>query len=336
MASLIKLLPAAMIALGLALTIMTGGFGDAGRDGRSLAIVVIGGLAGGSVLIAMIGRLLSREWLDLIEDELLPAGGMVLLACVLCLAGELPGDPFSLSPTDNRALWFTPTALWSRFALFAALVAGLCIAMTTLRGYRRKVAALGLPLLASAFALVAVDFSMLVAPIWWSALVPIGWIANQLTGALSLAFCYHLAQRERGEPEEFASMAAALLSLAGLDLWIGIVQYLIAWYGNLPEAALYYEARSISSPWAMEVAAFCQTLAALVLLVTRARLAMLAAAALLLVAYGAQAIWRAGGLDPTAAMAFGGLLVVWLGGLGLVASRYDRYRKQRKAFESNG
>lgn len=320
----------AWLALGgaLAATLVVGLAAAPAPEAWRLALTLAGGLAAGSLILATTGRLMSRRWLSLIEDELIPAGGSLAVVALLAVpllvhldidAGALFGPEGITGP---RAAWFSDPALVARLLVFLAV--GLGAAWAMLRSERPRVAAVALPVLAATTALAAIDWAMLRAPIWWTALVPLGFVVNQMTGALALAFLYHLVQRERGREAEFASLAAALMSLGLLDLWIGYVQFLIAWYGNLPAGAAWYFARMDAAPVALPIAVALQCAGVLLLLLLRrTRRAMLASAALLLGAYLFYQIWMDGGFRPGWLAVIVPLLALWLGWVAALARLYD-------------
>ncbi|WP_188055228.1 hypothetical protein [Sphingosinithalassobacter sp. CS137] len=301
-------------------------------SGWRQAVTVIAGLGGGSVLLAMIGRLLGREWLEVLEDELLPGGALLLLAAVLALpflsvAAPDPGTLFgSEGLTPQRAWWFAPGAMALRLVLFVAAGAALAAAMTWWTRARRKISALGLPAFGALFALAAIDWIVMRAPLWWTALQPIGFVVNQLTGALALAFVFNIVQREKTDHAALASVAAALLTLALLGLWIGFVQYLVAWYGNLPAAAAWYQVRGGALPWLLPAAIGLQITGVLVLLARRSKRTMLGASVALLGAYLLHGLWIAGPMLPDGPAdwaVFAGLLVLAACWLALLARWYD-------------
>lgn len=265
-------------------------------------LVVLASIAAGSALAALIGRLLSRSWLSVVEDELLPAG--LTLAVLLLLAVPLlPADGAPVAApfegwSDRQAIWFDDIAIAIRLVALAIATLMLSFAMLPGAAHRSRVAMFGTPVLTALLTLAVLDWVVLRPPVWWTALLPIAYVVNQLTASVSIAFIFHLAQRERAPDAAFASLATALFSLALLDLWIGYSQYLIAWYGNLPEAVLFYQSRFATAPWLLEAAGLAQAAGALILLFRRTRRSMLIAAAVLLSAYLAQATWLAGDQAP--------------------------------------
>lgn len=310
-------------------------FVDADTGAWRFGLTLIAGIAGGSVLAALLGLFLSRAWLEVVEDELLPAGVTLVLVAGLALGSALAGNgelqilPTGGAETSQREAWFATGPVLLRLLLFIAVGAGLALALILRQTGRRPLALAGAPVLTTLFALVAIDWMVMRPPIWWTALLPIGITVNHLTAALALAFLFNLAQRERADDKAFASLATALFSLALVDLWIGYAQYLIAWYGNLPEAAAFYQARTAAAPRLLEVAAGLHAAGALLLLLRRTRAVMLVSAILLLAAFLGHATWLAGDQAPAgpgAALLVAILMALWLAWLWTLSRWVDARR----------
>lgn len=315
----------------LLMAAVTAGILDA--RGWRMAVTTMSSLALASVVLAMIGRLLRREWLDLVEDELLPAGATLPLCLTLMLpllvsadaVGPLPSD---LADTSRRAVWFAEWLVVARLVLGFAIGFGFTCVMAQ-RGRRGRVAAVGLPIIATVLILLLIDWDLARDPRWWTPAVPLVAMVGHLAAALALTFVYHLAQREKAADEELVSMAAALLSLALLALWSNTVQYLIAWFGNLPGGAGWYLSRFAALPHVLLAAGTVATVAALMLLWSRRRMVMLASASLMLVAYALHTIWWFAVDSVATLLAFALGIVLWSGWLALLARRHDRRRAKR-------
>lgn len=311
----------AVVAAGLA------GLVDA--DGWRMGVTAITGLALASLMLAMIGSLLRREWLDLVEDELLPAGATLPVCLVLAL--PLVGQTEMASAlvtrgieeTARREAWFADWFVLLRLAGSFALALGFVAAMIRLRPLRREVAMIGLPVVATAFAVLLIDWDLVRAPRWWTPIVPFIAITGHLAGALAITFIYHLAQREKGDRIEFRSLAATLLSLALLSIWASVVQYLIAWYGNLPDAAGWYLARFEGAPGLLPLSALVAGAAVFLLLWSRRQKVMLIAAILMLAAYLMHTVWWFAGANLPDLASFAAVFAVWAAWLWLLGAWYD-------------
>ena len=292
-------------------------------------------LAVGSLMLVTIGHLLANEWLDAVRDELEPASWTigVLLILGLPLLGMALPDAGTVIPaaelTQQRLAWFAPGQLLFRLA--AALAIWIAVAgFVAAYGESRLVSAIGLGLAAAASTIAVADWILLSRPFWWSGLFPFAFIVTQLGAGLALAFVANLIQRERSEEEDFRSLASGLLTLALLTLWVWFAQFLIAWFGNLPDAALWHLTRTEDEGGLLIAGAGSAYAAAALLLIlfTRHRMVMLAASALMLGGYVAGMIWllRPAGLGGASTLdfaVFGGLALLWLGWLALGQLFYD-------------
>jgi hypothetical protein len=331
--------PVAVVLLGLA-TLLTVAGGLLLADpvllsAWRLAITMIGGLAIGGLALLAIGQLLSNAWTDAIRDELLPMAAtlpiVVLLAVPLALLAPEPAHVlFGGDLTGARAAWFTPEARQLRLGLCVAALTG-AVALLARRHRRDSVAsAIGLAVTALAAVVLAVDWIMVVKPIWWSRLLPFCVTVGQLGAALALAFLLNLAQRETVTDPRNRSLSSALLAVALLGLWVWYAQYLVAWSGNLPAEAAWYLARMEAAGPLLVAAAAAQVGAVPALLFFRRNRAVTLAASLLMVAaYLLHSAWllRPSGTAPLAlidVLVLAWLGTLWLGWLVLALRLYDR------------
>lgn len=294
------------------------------------AIVLLAGLALGSLALFMVGRILGNDWHEAIDDELIPAAWTILLVALLALPLIALPTPDAVAIIGEaamaplRSLWFDPAAIQARIVSAFLLWIALC-AVTLRRGAPRWVSAVGLALLAASFSSASIDWVLLAEPFWWSSLFPFAFAIAQMTAALAIAFVVHLAQGEKAPEHRLRSLASALLALALLELWLWFVQYLIAWMANLPAEAAWYAARREGS--ALLVAAAMLQIAGIVILIgfDRTRVAMLCASVALLAAHLFHGLWL---LRPSAAgwPVIPILVLLWSGWLVAGVRHYDRRR----------
>ena len=323
-------LPALLLAGVTLLAMAALAFGLLDPRGWRMGVTTVAGLSLASTLLAMIGRLMRREWLDLIEDELLPAGALLPL-CLLLTAPLLlfPGDalgalPTGLGDTARRELWFSGWFVTVRLVAGVLVATGFTLALAR-RGKRARTATIGLPVIATIFMALLIDWDLAWDGRWWTPAIPLVAMVDHLAAAMALTFVYHLTQREAGESEEFASLAAALLSLALLAIWSNVVQYLIAWFGNLPGGSGWYLSRFAALPWALPASGLLATGAVLLLLWSRGRKVMLAAAMLMLAAYALHSAWWFMAASLATLAPFALVVALWAGWLALLARAHDRW-----------
>ena len=308
-----------------------------------LAAVVIAGLCLGSFALLLLGRLMGRHWIAPLDDELEPASRTFPLAALLWLPILLlPGLFYGWADTaglelPSRALetWFDPGFHRARLLAYLLIWAGLLIVVLR-RSEERPWSIAGLSLLLPTAGLAGIDWVLPLEPFWWTTLFGFAFAMSQLAPALALAFLANAVQREHVSRLHDRSLVSALMVLALAAIWIWFVHYLVAWMGNLPEAAGWYEARLSEGRWLPLALAAAMTAAAVLLLLQRHRgdWAVLGAASLLALQHPLHMGWL---LRPQGTPALGLLdllLLVLLGGAWIAAwwllmRRHDRLIQAR-------
>ena len=240
------------------------------------AVMIVAGLAVGSLGLLMLGRLLGRDWVTPMDDELEPAGLTMPLVAVLALPLAVEAfyrwDIAALLAESRPRLsdWFERDLILLRsfgyFLLWSAL-AWLVAARPRAQGWN----AAGLALLVPTVGLAGMDWILAREPFWWTSLFGFAFAVSQLPAALSLAFLANTLQREHVSHTHDRSLTSALLTLALLTLWLWFTQYLVAFMGNLPAEAAWYEARLTEGRWIALAVAATMLFGAIILLVQRHR-----------------------------------------------------------------
>lgn len=304
-------------------------------DAWLLAVVVLAGIAAGSLGLICIGHLLGRRWMTPVDDELRPAAFTLPLVLLLALPLGLQADVLisSWAVTDRLEGWFDPAFVAGRTVLF--LLAWIAFAFGPGRAGPGTVgSALGIVLLLPTLAVAGIDWVLPRGPFWWSSLFGVAFAVSQLSPALALAFLANRIQREPVEMEEDRSLVSALmtLTLAAAGLWF--VQFLTAYMGDLPEEAAWYNARLVGGRW-IPLALAAAALGAAVLLLMqrhRGRWVVIAAATLILIQHFLHTAWllrpvptpALGLLDAVVLLLLGG---IWAAVLWTAMERQDRLRE---------
>lgn len=285
------------------------------------AIVVVTGFAIGALGLLMLGRLLGRDWVTPMDDELEPTALTLPLAAVLAIPLAFSGFhdwgiAGPLAETHPRlGAWFDRDLILLR-SLFYFLLWTAIACMVATRGKARGWNVAGLALLAPTAGLAGIDWVLAREPFWWTPLFAFAFAVSQLLASLALAFLANAAQREHVDRAHDRSLTSALLTLALLTLWLWFTQFLAAFMGNLPAEAAWYEARFVDGRWIPLALAAAMLGAAVLLLVQghRGRWTVLAASGLILVQHILHTGWL---LRPAGIPALGLLdllMLILLGG----------------------
>jgi hypothetical protein len=282
------------------------------------AVVIVAGLAVGSLGLLMFGRLLGRDWVTPMDDELEPASLTIPLVAVLAVPLALEGFyQWNIAAALAETLpwlsdWFERDLILLRslgYFLLWTVIAWLVAARQEAQGWN----AAGLVLLAPTVGLAGMDWVLAREPFWWTSLFGFAFAVSQLPAALALAFLANVVQREHVARADDRSLTSALLTLALLTLWLWFTQYLAAFLGNLPAEAAWYEARLVDGRWIALALAAAMLGGAIILLVQRhrGRWVVLSASALMVAQHLLHMGWL---LRPagTPALGFLDLLVLVL------------------------
>lgn len=246
---------------------------DRFADAWIFACVLLGGLAGGSLALLMIGRLLGSAWLDPVRSELEAASMTLPLVGLLCLpVFVMSGDayPWLLAgPMDGvpalRAAYLSPDAVIARGVTILSLWT--LLAFIVLRtGESRVISGAGLFIMIPTLTMAGIDWVLGRDPWFWSTVFGFAFALAQMLAALSVAILVSVLRAEQPAAFRLKSLEKALLALALLSGWLWFVQYLVVYMANIPgEAAWYAERPSGLLSWlASAIAAFLAGTAILV------------------------------------------------------------------------
>ena len=246
------------------------------------AAIVVAGLAVGSLGLLLLGRLLGREWLTPLEDELEPAAWAIPVA--MLLAAPLAFTMDNLDPSPDGG------AMLVRAGIYFLVWIVVAFAIARLQG--RLASAAGLVLLLPTAALAGVDWVGRGSG-WVPGLFGFAFAASQLAPALASALLANALQREHVSRTTDRSLASALLTLTLAVGGLWFVQFLAAWMGNLPVEADWYLDRLAGGRWIALALPAMMLGAAVLLLMQRHRgsWTMLAAASLILLQHPLHMIW---------------------------------------------
>jgi hypothetical protein len=189
----------------------------------------------GSLLFLALANLVEAKWLDRLRSALL----------------ELSDLPYLLFPLFFVQLYFIPHLFpWAHstgtpflsMEKFAIRGIGLWVLWFIIRRAILKKTSFGsgpsLVLLLFSGTVAAIDNIMSIATPWSS--TAFGLIF--LLGAGILAFAYALVRTQSSRKNEDTSHGNIYLALVGTWAYLVFMQYLVAWSGNLPREAVWYEA----------------------------------------------------------------------------------------------
>jgi hypothetical protein len=221
---------------------------------EALYIVFVGltGIAMGSLIVLMIGHLMSEHWLVPIRAELEAASLTMPLLLVLGIPLAFGIDqlfPWVSERADLpplRAAFLSPGFFLMRSAFYLLVCAGMAFWLIRTRHVRRT-SAVGLALLTPVVSLAAYDWVLSREPHWWSSLFGFAFGLAQALAALAGAILVNFLKPDPASSRRMASLERALLTLALLTIWTWFAQFIIVWLANLPQAAGWYLRRS--DPW---------------------------------------------------------------------------------------
>ena len=283
---------------------------------------------GASAMLAVHG-LTGGGWGEALRPALAPAAVslpvFLPLAVPLLLALSVlypwAADPDAGMRPDVARFYLNPTGFVLRTV--AALVGWSATAWLLARlrpgGSRTLAAGLGLAFHLAAVTLVSVDWLLSLDPHFRSTAFGMAALATQVLAALAWAAL--LRPEPPGEAHGAAADLAALMLAAVLGvLYLGFVQYLIAWYGDLPEKAAWFLRRQGWGWAALQAASLLCSgllpLAALLLAqVRRSPRALAPVGALVLAGIAAHLCWIVAPVFGAASLLAAALGVLAVGGL---------------------
>ncbi|MBA1156406.1 hypothetical protein [Microvirga mediterraneensis] len=265
-----------------------------------LYIVFVGltGLAMGSLVVLMLGHLMSEHWLAPVRSEIEAAALtlplLLLLGIPLAFGLEQvfpwAGGSGDLPPL--RAAFLSPAFYLLRSVIYLAVCVALAFWLIRTRDVRRA-SAIGLACLIPIMSLSAYDWVLSREPHWWSSLFGLAFGLSEALAALSIAILIALLKVEPASPVRMKSLERALLTLALLSVWTWFAQFLIVWLANLPQGAEWYARRSDPQSLALVAVSYGLMLAAILVLVPSgvSRIAMIVGSALALLHHATHFVW---------------------------------------------
>lgn len=223
---------------------------DALFRGWLLAWIVWSAVPVGALVLTLIHAVTGGRWGEVLAPALRPAITLVPLVA-LSFLGVVPGletaFPWAAgtgAQPDVLRYYLDPALFGARAAV--ALVGWSVLAFLCLTGRCGKLAAgLGLSFYGLTISLVAVDWILSVEPGFNSSAFPADVALHQILAALAFAALVSPPSLDaRGASDLAGLMLAALLGVIYLEL----MSYIVAWYGDLPPKAAWYLKRG-ESPW---------------------------------------------------------------------------------------
>lgn len=192
---------------------------------------------------------------------LYPWAGAPVHDAVTIEGGAVPGRDTYLSAAFVYARMILVVALWLGFAWWFRKAsrdadrdrdAGL-------RGHVRmnRITAIFAPIFAFTFTAAAYDWLISLDPTWFSTMFAVYVFAGSFVQGIAAIALATVALRKRGAfgaqgqhlgREPIHTLGTMLLAFSTFWGYIWVCQYLLIWYGNIPEEVTYYLVRS-SAPW---------------------------------------------------------------------------------------
>jgi len=266
------------VAIALALAVLGIGLGAAAAAAGPWAIaqalvpalLLLGGLSAGSLVLLLIHRLTGGQWGEDLRSPLLAAAGAVPLVALLAvplllgLAHVYPWAAKALSGSgDVPAHWYLNVPFFTARTL-AILLLWLVLAWSLGAYWPRSASlpgigasALGLLLMVLSLSVLAFDWVMSLDPEWYSAVFGLLVGASQTLAAMALAVLWLGLTRWRDGVRQRGGADAARLSpdagnllLAILLLWgyLVLMQFVTVWIANLPDEIRWFVPR-LQTSW---------------------------------------------------------------------------------------
>ncbi len=226
--------------------------------GWTLALVAWSGVPLGSLVLVLAGALTGGRWRDAQAPVIIPSARLsplVLLGLLPPLAGLGLLFPWANGGTgaagDVVHYYLNDTGLAARTTV---ALGGLAV-LSVVASVRSPplLAGLGLAFAAVALSAFAVDWVLSLDPGVASSAFPATLVMQQVLTALAACALLRpdaLAERDR------ADLAGLLIAAMLGVFYLGLMAYIVAWYGNLPDKAGWYLRRSGHGWGALLAAAF--------------------------------------------------------------------------------
>ncbi|MEE7459777.1 hypothetical protein MPAR168_23205 [Methylorubrum populi] len=223
---------------------------DALFRGWLLAWIVWSAVPVGALLLTLIHAVTGGRWGEVLAPVLRPAIALVPLAALTFLGVALglhaayPWAAGTGAAPDVLRLYLDPTLFLVRAAVTLAgwsLLALLCLSG---RGSKR-VAGLGLTFYGLSISLVSVDWILSVEPGFNASAFPADVALHQMLAALAFAA---LASPPSLDAQGASDLAGLMLATLLGVIYLELMSYIVAWYGDLPPKAAWYLKRG-EGPW---------------------------------------------------------------------------------------
>jgi hypothetical protein len=112
-----------------------------------------------------------------------------------------------------------------------------------------KLSAVFMPVFAITISLAAIDWLMSLAPNWFSTIFGVYYFSGTILAALAAGTIFIVMLNERGylisglKRDHYYSLGALLFAFINFWAYIAFSQFLLIWYGNLPEETVWFLAR---------------------------------------------------------------------------------------------
>jgi hypothetical protein len=234
-------------------------FGPLATDGGSLLIALLfwGSVIEGCIATVAACTLIKAKWVASLKDELLSVYPLLLFLSVLFLFLTPFVDSYPW--VGRKGVWFNKGFFVGRnfVLLLLAYLAARRFAIASLRDEegRERFAAVYLFVFVGSQSLMAFDWVMSLAYPWVSTLFGGYFFIESLFGGFALSGILYAFIHGRAvpahEPGGRSDLRDIAILLFGFSiLWVGLffAQFLVIWYGNIPEEVGYLLARLTSSP----------------------------------------------------------------------------------------
>ncbi len=251
------------VAAGAAAAVLLAAWGATGGE-RAAGIAIAGwivgllfwlGIALGAFSLLAVHAVTGGRWLDTLRPVLAPATATLPLFVLLAL--PVLFDPGAVFPwaADPSVVRHDAVVRWylnlPGFALrgAVALLGWSVLAVLLLRpGGARRPGLGGVALIFHAFAITAigVDWVLSIEPHFRSTVFGAALAVSQVLAAL--AWCALLRPEPPGTVAAAGDLARMIIAAALGAVYLGYAQFLVAWYGNLPDKAVWFLRRE-AAPW---------------------------------------------------------------------------------------
>lgn len=265
----------AFIALGI-LTFGIGMFTDAARTWRSYLLhnIMFLGLGFGSMLFLCFHYLAGSGWFVLVRRipeamaDYLKVGVVTTFVLLLGLSHIYPWTDHAMMESEHflhhKTAYFSTGFFIARMVLFFAVVLYFSSKVLTnslrqdseggvdLRNKQKPLSAMFLVLFAPLFTVFAVDMVKSLEPKWFSTIFGVYMFAGFIQTSIAVMVIAIFLLKRSGymsyvRNDHVHDLGKYMFGFSIFYAYIGISQYLLIWYANLPEENFYYANRSVGS-----------------------------------------------------------------------------------------